>query len=248
MAERTDGPIVILGGGMAGGNAAVTLRQEGYRGRLTLVSAEPGVPFGRPPLSKTYLRSEESLDGWYVRPASWYEEHDVERPGQASAATVDTTAGTVLLDSGQELGYQKLLIATGGRPRRLGLPGADLAGIHYLRTVADCDAIKRDARPGRRAAVFLGVVVVLHSYPAKQRMEVIRDIAGGVNIGRGRPAQLVGEQSVVLRSRVAPHSWDDHVYPDARDGEVAGYPPAAGGHGYLYRTGSLERRNLLSGQ
>src|SRR5881275_2310800 len=74
----TTGPIVIIGGGMAGGNAAATLREEGFPGRVVLISREPGVPFGRPPLSKTYLRSEEDLDAWYVRPADWYAGHDVE--------------------------------------------------------------------------------------------------------------------------------------------------------------------------
>ena len=68
-ARGGDGPIVVVGGGLAGGNAAVTLREEGFKGRVALVGREPGPPFGRPPLSKTYLRSEEDLDGWYVRPA-----------------------------------------------------------------------------------------------------------------------------------------------------------------------------------
>jgi 3-phenylpropionate/trans-cinnamate dioxygenase ferredoxin reductase component len=162
MTEST-APIVILGGGMAGGNAAVTLRQEGYRGPITLISQEPGVPFGRPPLSKTYLRSQESLDGWYVRPASWYGEHDIDRPGPASAVSVDVAARTVRLDSGPELAYRKLLIATGGRNRLLEIPGAGLPGLHYLRTLADCDAIRREARPGRRALVvgmgFIGCEV-----------------------------------------------------------------------------------------
>jgi len=164
VAERTgQGPIAIVGGGLAGGNAAVTLRQEGYRGRVSLISREPGLPFGRPPLSKTYLRSEEDLAGWYVRPGRWYEEHDVDRPGQAGAVGIDTAAHTVLLDTGQELGYSKLLIATGGQNRRLKVPGADLPGLHSLRTVAECDAIKREARPGRRAVVvgmgFIGCEV-----------------------------------------------------------------------------------------
>jgi 3-phenylpropionate/trans-cinnamate dioxygenase ferredoxin reductase component len=164
VAEKTGvSPIVIIGGGIAGGNAAVTLRQEGYRDRISLISREPGIPFGRPPLSKTYLRSEEDLEGWYVRPATWYEEHDVERPGQASAVGIDAAAHTVRLDSGQELGYQKLLIATGGQNRRLKIPGADLPGLHYLRTVADCEAIKREARPGRHAVIagmgFIGCEV-----------------------------------------------------------------------------------------
>ena len=164
MATRITGrPIVIIGGGMAGGNAAATLRDEGFPGPVVLISREPGVPFGRPPLSKTYLRSEENLDGWYVRPAGWYADHDVELRSGAAVAALDPDAHTVTLDSGEQLGYQKVLIATGGRNRRLAGPGADLPGIHYLRTVAECDAIKREAVPGRRAVVvgsgFIGCEV-----------------------------------------------------------------------------------------
>jgi len=144
--------MVIIGGGLAGGNAAATLREEGFPGPVVLISREPGIPFGRPPLSKTYLRSEEDLSGWYVRPAGWYADHDVELRSGAVAA-VEPHAHTITLDSGEELGYQKVLVATGGRNRRLGIPGAGLPGIHYLRTVAECDAIKREARPGRRAVV-----------------------------------------------------------------------------------------------
>jgi 3-phenylpropionate/trans-cinnamate dioxygenase ferredoxin reductase component len=145
--------IVIVGGGLAGGNAAVTLREEGFRDPVTVIGREPGVPFGRPPLSKTYLRSEEDLAGWYVRPASWYEEHNVDRRTGSEVTVIDTAARTVTLGPGQELPYQKILIATGGRNRRLELPGADLPGLHYLRTVADCEAIKGEAVAGRRAVV-----------------------------------------------------------------------------------------------
>jgi 3-phenylpropionate/trans-cinnamate dioxygenase ferredoxin reductase component len=152
--ERAGGAgIVIVGGAMAGGNAAVTLREEGYRDRVTIIGAEPGVPFGRPPLSKTYLRSAEDLAGWLVRPASWYEEHDVDRLVGSSVAVIDTAAHTVRLGSGQELPYQQVLIATGGRNRKLGLPGSGLPGVHYLRTVADCEAIKAEAVAGRRAVI-----------------------------------------------------------------------------------------------
>ena len=154
MTERSRGtPIVIIGSGLAGGNAAATLREEAFQGPVVLISREPGVPFGRPPLSKTYLRSEEDLDAWYVRPAGWYAEHDVELRSGATVRGVDPAAHAVTLDSGEELAYQKVLIATGGRNRRLRLPGAELPGIHYLRTLAECDAIKREAVPGRRAVV-----------------------------------------------------------------------------------------------
>jgi 3-phenylpropionate/trans-cinnamate dioxygenase ferredoxin reductase subunit len=154
--------MVIVGGGKTGGTAAATLRDEGFEGPVVLVSREPGIPFGRPPLSKTYLRSEEDLTGWYVRPADWYQAHDVELRAD-SVVAVDPAAHALALGSGGELGYQKLLLATGGRNRRLQVPGAELPGIHYLRTVADCDAIKREAVAGRRATVvgmgFIGCEV-----------------------------------------------------------------------------------------
>jgi 3-phenylpropionate/trans-cinnamate dioxygenase ferredoxin reductase subunit len=154
---------VIIGGGVAGGNAAATLREEGFPGPVVLIGREPGVPFGRPPLSKTYLRSEEDLGAWYVRPAGWYADHDVELRSGATVVSVDPATHTVTLSSGEELGYQKVLIATGGRNRQLGIPGADLPGLYYLRTVAECNAIKREALPGRRAVVvgmgFIGCEV-----------------------------------------------------------------------------------------
>jgi 3-phenylpropionate/trans-cinnamate dioxygenase ferredoxin reductase subunit len=164
MAARDNGStIVIIGAGVAGGNAAATLREEGFPGPVVLISREPGVPFGRPPLSKTYLRSEEDLEAWYVRPPGWYADHDVELRAGASVVAIDPDAHAVTLDSGEQVAYQQALIATGGRNRRLSVPGAGLPGIHYLRTVAECDSIKREAVPGRRAAVvgmgFIGCEV-----------------------------------------------------------------------------------------
>ena len=150
----TDGdPMVIAGGGLAGGNAAAALREEGFAGPVVIISQEPAVPFGRPPLSKTYLRSEEPLGNWYVRPAGWYADNDVDLRTGSRIAAVDTAAHTVALTSGEELTYRKLLLATGGRNRRFAVPGAELPGVHQLRTVAECDAIKREATPGRRAVV-----------------------------------------------------------------------------------------------
>ena len=155
-------PMVIVGSGLAGGNAAATLRDEGLGGPVVMIRREPGFPFGRPPLSKTYLRSEESLEDWYVRPADWYAAHDVECL-DATVTAVDPAAHRLRLDSGRELEYQKVLIATGGQNRHLAIPGGELPGIHYLRTVAECDAIKREAITGRRAVLvgmgFIGCEV-----------------------------------------------------------------------------------------
>jgi 3-phenylpropionate/trans-cinnamate dioxygenase ferredoxin reductase subunit len=154
--------MVIVGGGKAGGTAAATLRDEGFDGPVVIISPEPGIPFGRPPLSKTYLRSEEGLDGWYIRPAEWYQAQDVDLRTD-SVMAVDPSGHRLALGSGRELEYQKVLFATGGRNRRLDIPGATLPGICYLRTVAEADAIKGQAVAGRRAAVvgmgFIGCEV-----------------------------------------------------------------------------------------
>ncbi len=156
-------PIVIVGGGLAGGNAAAALREEGFRGRVTLIGREPGIPFGRPPLSKTYLRSEEDLAGWYVKPPDWYEEHDIELMSTSDVAAVDASAHKVVLETGEEVEYDKLLVATGGRNRRLRVPGAGIPGIHYLRTQLECDSIKKEALANRHAVVvgmgFIGCEV-----------------------------------------------------------------------------------------
>src|SRR5438270_400037 len=145
--------VVIVGAGLASGNAAVTLREEGWRGRIVLLGAEPSIPFGRPPLSKTYLRGEEDLTAWYVKPADWYGEHDVELRTGSTVRQVDTALKQLRLASGETVDYDKLVLCTGGRNRHLAVPGATLSGVYQLRTVADCDAIRQVARSGARAVV-----------------------------------------------------------------------------------------------
>jgi 3-phenylpropionate/trans-cinnamate dioxygenase ferredoxin reductase subunit len=206
-------PIVILGGGLAGGNAAVTLREEGFAGRVLLIGRESGIPFGRPPLSKAYLRSEEELDGWYVKPPGWYEEHDVERLSESSVVTVDAAADTVALDDGRELGYEKLLIATGGRNRQLRAPGADLPGIHQLRTVAECDAIKGEALSGRRAVVvgmsFIGSEVAASLTQLGVRVTAI--FSGRAPLERVLGAEVAGAFAAIHRENGVELRGDDKV-------------------------------------
>lgn len=213
---RIDAPMVVLGGGLAGGNAAVTLREEGFAGRVVLISREPGVPFGRPPLSKTYLRSEEELDGWYVKPHDWYQQHDVELLAQ-SVLSIDTAAHTLTLGDEEELEYQRLLIATGGRNRSLRVPGAELVGIHQLRTVAECEAIKAEAIAGRHAVV-VGLGFIGCEVAASLRMLGVRVTAifqGDAPLERVLGSELAGaiaaihqENGVELRSRSQVASFD----------------------------------------
>jgi len=147
---------------MSGGVAAKTLREGGYDGRLVLIGHEPTPPFGRPPLSKTYLRGEESLSGWLVNPDRWYESNRVELVA-ATATGVNVPMRQVELDAGRSIAFGKLLITTGGENRHLDLAGAELPGVFQLRTVAESDAIKEAAHRGARALVvgmgFIGCEV-----------------------------------------------------------------------------------------
>jgi 3-phenylpropionate/trans-cinnamate dioxygenase ferredoxin reductase subunit len=206
-------PIVIVGGGLAGGNAAATLREEGFRGRVALIGREPGIPFGRPPLSKTYLRSEEDLAGWYVKRPEWYEEHDIELMSTSEVAAVDASAHKVVLETGEEVEYDKLLVATGGRNRRLRVPGAGIPGIHYLRTKLECDSIKKEALANRHAVVvgmgFIGCEVaasltqlgvqVTSIFPGQAPLERVLGGAVGAlftNIHRSKGVELLAGDQV----------------------------------------------------
>jgi 3-phenylpropionate/trans-cinnamate dioxygenase ferredoxin reductase component len=144
---------VILGANLAGGAAASTLRGEGFDGRLIMIGAEPHPPYERPPLSKEYLRGEVSFDSSLLRPLSWYEENAVELLTGVRAEGIDVQARTVVMEDGHSIGYDRLLIATGGRNRALDVPGKDLPGILSLRTVEEADAIRAAAAEGGRAVV-----------------------------------------------------------------------------------------------
>jgi 3-phenylpropionate/trans-cinnamate dioxygenase ferredoxin reductase component len=155
--------VVIVGTGLAGGNAAVTLREEGWRGSIVLLGTEPTIPFGRPPLSKTYLRGEEDLSAWYVKPADWYGEHDIELRTNTTVRHVDSALKRLLLADGTALDYDRLVLCTGGSNRQLEVPGASLPGIYQLRSLAQCEAIRQAARPAAHAVIvgmgFIGAEV-----------------------------------------------------------------------------------------
>jgi 3-phenylpropionate/trans-cinnamate dioxygenase ferredoxin reductase subunit len=138
----SDQTFVIVGASLAGAKAAETLREEGYEGRLVLVGAERERPYERPPLSKEYLRGEAGRDKVYVHAEDFYGQHDIELRTGRRATRLDTSAREVELDDGERLRYDRLLLATGAEPRRLEIPGAELAGVMYLRAVEDSDAIR----------------------------------------------------------------------------------------------------------
>jgi len=145
---------VIVGAGMAGGKAAETLREEGFDGRIVLLGAEPDRPYERPPLSKDYLRGEADRETIYLQEdASWYAGHDVELRASTVVESLDVEANAVVLGDGERVDYDALLLTTGAEPRRLPVPGADLAGVHVLRTVEDSDALREVLDAGGRLVV-----------------------------------------------------------------------------------------------
>ena len=149
-------PFVVVGAGLAGAKAAETLREEGFDGPVVLVGAEPERPYERPPLSKQYLLGHADRDSAFVHDAGWYAEHDVELRTGVRATRLDPAAHRLTLDTGEELGYARLLLATGASPRRLPVPGADLDGVRYLRTLADADRLRTDLAGGGRRVVVVG--------------------------------------------------------------------------------------------
>ena len=144
---------VIVGASLAGGGAAATLRQEGFDGRVILIGAEPQPPYERPPLSKEYLRGESSFEQTLVQSSDFYGENGIETRFGVRASRVDPAKKVIELDGEEGVAYDKLLVATGGRNRRFPVPGLDLEGVYDLRTMADCERIRAEIGPGRKAVV-----------------------------------------------------------------------------------------------
>ncbi len=143
---------IIVGAGLAGAKAAEALRQEGFDGRLILIGDEPERPYERPPLSKDYLRGE-ATERPYVHPESFYPDNEIELWTSTRVTGIETGLRELLLEGDRRLGYDRLLLTTGARPRRLDIPGAELEGIHYLRTLGDSDRIGARFGDGRRLVV-----------------------------------------------------------------------------------------------
>jgi 3-phenylpropionate/trans-cinnamate dioxygenase ferredoxin reductase subunit len=154
--------VVIVGASLAGGTAATVLRDEGYDGSIHLIGAEEEPPYERPPLSKELLRGEATLEDALVRPAPWYEEHVDARFG-TRAVQIDTTAREVVLAGGERLPYDRLLVSTGSRNRKLDVPGAGLPGVFDLRYHRDAVRIREAATSGARVVCvgmgFIGAEV-----------------------------------------------------------------------------------------
>jgi 3-phenylpropionate/trans-cinnamate dioxygenase ferredoxin reductase subunit len=151
-----DKTFVIVGASLAGAKAAAELRERGFDGRVVLVGTEQELPYERPPLSKDYLRGDSERDGMQVHDQAFYKDQEIELRLGTTATALDTAAGSVELGGGEPLRFDALLLTTGSSPHRLALPGAELEGIHYLRTITDSDAIRARFERGGRLVVIGG--------------------------------------------------------------------------------------------
>ena len=182
--------IVIVGGGQAGAQAAIVLRQSGYTGPVTIIGDEAYAPYERPPLSKTFLAGEIPVERMFMRPPEFYEGKDVALRLTTRVSAIDRSQKRVILSGGDTIAYSKLILATGGRVRRMSCPGAELAGIHYLRNVDDVLGFREQLTDGKRVVIVGGGYVGLE--------------VAAVAVKRGCKVTVIESQPLVLSRVVAP--------------------------------------------
>jgi 3-phenylpropionate/trans-cinnamate dioxygenase ferredoxin reductase subunit len=168
---------VIAGGGLAAAKACEALRGEGFDGRIVLVGRETHLPYERPPLSKEYLQGTGERDKIFVHDRAWYTEHEIELRLGTEVTEIDAGDHHVTLTGGDQITYHRLLLATGARPRRLTIPGADQARVHYLRTVDDSERLRATLATAARVAIigagWIGLEVAAAARAAGVRVTVI---------------------------------------------------------------------------
>lgn len=190
--------IVVAGANIGGGRAVEALRKEGFAGDIILVGAEPDLPYERPPLSKGFLTGDVADGEFSVATPEGYAEQRIETRLGRRVTGLDPATKTVTLDDGETLGYDKLLIVTGASPRRLRIPGHDLAGVHYLRTVADSRAIRADLANSDRVAIvgmgFIGAEIAASARALGKQVTTIEaiDLPLAPALGREVAERMVG--------------------------------------------------------
>src|SRR5215218_6543077 len=224
---------VIVGAGLAGAKAAETLRAEGFDGRLLLVGEEDERPYERPPLSKAYLRGEADRDSLYVHHEGFYADNDIQLRPSTPVGSIAPASRQLELAGGERIGYGRLLLATGAMPRRLPLPGADLNGVHYLRTRRDADVLAAAAARAEQVAV------VGTGWIGSEAAASIRQL--------GRQVILIGPDSAPLARVLGPEIagvyrdlHDDHGVRLALGTRVAGFR----GHGRVEAVMTSDGRTI----
>jgi 3-phenylpropionate/trans-cinnamate dioxygenase ferredoxin reductase subunit len=230
--SQSDTHVVILGAGHAGGTAAALLRQYGHVGPITLVGDEPIPPYQRPPLSKAWLKGEADADSLALKPLEFYAEHNIDFRPNLRAERLARSEKTVTLSDGSSLSYDVLIIATGMRPIRLPIEGADLAGVLSLRSAADAEAIKAALGPGKRLAIVGGGYIGL-------------EVAASARALGADAVVIEREARILARSACEALSTFFHDYHLARGVE---FVLGAGVSGFVGEGGSVTGVRLADGR
>ena len=169
--------VVIIGGSHGGSEAAFRLRQGGFTGSIALLSSEPYLPYHRPPLSKAFLAGEVTVESLLLRGQASYEKANIIWRPSTTVTSIDRVDHLLALADGSHLKYGKLIIATGGRPRVLPLPGAELGGLHVMRTIADVDKLRPEFKPGKRLVIvgagYIGLEVAAVAVKTGLDVEIV---------------------------------------------------------------------------
>src|SRR3954470_3820133 len=155
MADRTV-DYALIGGGLASGNCARWLREEGADGSILLVGREPDPPYNRPELSKKYMTGQEPREDVFFRPSEWWDDQNIELMTSTSVTGLDVNERVAKLQSGDEVRFGQALLATGSNVRRLRVDGCELDGVHYLRTFCNADAIRAEAEQAENVVMIGG--------------------------------------------------------------------------------------------
>ena len=190
--------VVIIGGGQAGGQAALSLRQNGFEGTITIVGDERYLPYERPPLSKSFLAGEVTEERMFMRPAAFYAEKHISLLQNITVTRIDRAARRVYFENGESLVYTKLVLSTGGRVRKMTCPGADLPGVHYLRNIDDVLAFRDRLTLGAKLVIVGGGYIGLE--------------VAAVAVKRGCNVTVLEMLPLVLNRVVAPEM--SHFYTD----------------------------------
>lgn len=161
---------IIVGGSHAAAQLAASLRQEGWAGDITIIGAEPVLPYHRPPLSKTYLSGDKTIDDILIRHHNFYQQHDIHTMLGDRVASIDRGKKMVVLEDGAEVPYTKLALTTGSRVRKINIPGTHLGGVFYLRDLDDVDRVRQYAGKGKKAVIVGGGYIGLETAAALRKL------------------------------------------------------------------------------
>jgi len=173
---NSDSIAVIIGGSHAASQLIASLRQEGWIGRILVISDEKQLPYHRPPLSKTYLSGEKTPENLLIRKPAVYEKLNVKWLLETHVEFIDRATKSVVLGNGERLKYDKLALCTGARVKKLAIAGSDLSGIHYLRNLSDAEAIKKDIKHGGRAVIIGGGYIGLETAALLRKLGMAVDV------------------------------------------------------------------------